>query len=884
MNEPTFEPWSQDVPVVAARLGVDPTRGLSGREALTRQQEFGPNELTKESRSSPMRLLLGQFTNTMVAVLVVAGVVTALTGEIADTLVIASIVVLDGAVGFVQEYRAQVALELLGSFDRDRVAVRRDGEVRNVSVLDVVRGDVVELAAGDLVPADLRLSETRNLRIAEAPLTGESEPVFKTAGAISTEATPVVADRHNMAFKGTTVASGRGVGLVVSIGAQTELGAIADLLAARREVPTPLQRRLAVLARVMAAGAAGICALVFLVGVIRGESVHVMFITSVSLAVAAIPEGLPAIITTSLALGARRMAQRHALIRKLVAVETLGSVQVICTDKTGTLTQNRMRVIRVWTPRGEYRVSGDGYAPDGEVVGAHGPDEDALLLRMATVATLCNDAVLHPPTRDRVEWELTGDPTEGALLAFAGKVGVDQGALRDVHSRIEELPFDAERRMMTTMHRDGVGFLVLSKGAWEAVGASLAQRGEQWLAARRVAEAWADEGLRVLALADRRLHDAPTHLEEGLHLVGLAAITDPPRPEVVAALRECRDAGIRVIMATGDHPSTAASVARWVGLEASPTTSLSGEELARLDDETLDARVRDVNVYARVTAKDKLRIVSAWQRRGCVVAMTGDGVNDAPALRQADVGIAMGVSGTDVSKGAADMVLEDDNFTTIVAAIEEGRRIYDNIRRVSRYLLSTNSGELWVMLLAPLMGLPVPLLAVQILWMNLITDGLPAIALGIEPMEPTAMRRAPRPRDESLLAGGLWQHVVWVGVFMAATVLTLEAVSRSLGLPWQTMVFATMALEQLAHSLAVRSERRSLFRMPARTNPWIYVSVVATFVAQMLVIYLRPLQQVFRTSALGVGELTVVVLVSSSVLLAVEVEKWFLRRSGAVRG
>ncbi|MBW4030852.1 MAG: cation-translocating P-type ATPase [Acidobacteria bacterium] len=869
---------------------MDWSRGLSGSDAGRRRAEFGANQLTTEPGVSAARLLAGQFLNAMVIVLIFAGIVTALTGELADTLVIGAIVLLNGTVGFVQEYRAQRALEVLRSFEGDRVTVRRDGAVLSIPSGDVVPGDVVELAAGDLVAADVRLCESKNLRLAEAALTGESEPVFKAADTVVAPSTPV-AERHNMVFKGTAVALGRGTGIVVATGPHTELGGIAELLVARSEVPTPLQRRLTVLARVMAVGATAICALVFVVGVLRGESPRDMFITSVSLAVAAIPEGLPAIITVSLALGARRMAERHALIRKLVAVETLGSVQVICTDKTGTLTENRMQVVRVWTPLGEYRVTGSGYSPEGEVLAVadvasphdlQDHHEDPFLDRLATVSALCNDATLHAPTGDHPNWSVTGDPTEGALIALTSKLGSDADRLRQSQPRVEELPFDADRRLMTTVHREGLGFAVETKGAVEAVGAVLATRDAVFDAALGVAEGWASEGLRVLAMAEHRVKEAPERLEVDLQLIGLVAITDPPRAEVTSALRECRDAGVRTVVITGDHPSTAVSVARWIGLEVTPDQVVTGEELAQLDDDALDRRVDQVMVYARVQPKDKLRIVASWQRRGAVVAMTGDGVNDAPALRQADIGIAMGVSGTDVSKEAADMVLEDDNFATIVAAIEEGRRIYDNIRRVSRYLLSTNIGELWVMLLAPVIGLPIPLLAVQILWMNLVTDGLPAIALGVEPLEPSAMGRAPRDRRESLFGDGLWQHVLWVGVFMAASVLTLEAVARSQGWPWQTMVFSTLALLQLAHALAVRSESRSLFRMPVRSNRWLYLSVAVTFVVQVLVIYLRPLQRLFHTSSLSVGQLTVVILVSSSILFAVELEK-LIRRRSAIR-
>jgi len=876
-------PWQLDTATVASQLAVTLDRGLSSSEAARRLDRLGPNQLAEAPRTSPARLFVGQFANAMVIVLLVAGVVTTLTGELTDTIVIAAIVVLNGVVGFIQEFRVQRALEALRRLEGNQIVVRRDGESRNVATTDVVLGDVVELSTGDLVPADIRLSETRTLRIAEAALTGESEPASKVPTSLPASSAPSIANRHNMAFKGTAVTFGRGVGVVVAVGNNTELGRIADLLAVRSEVSTPLERRLSALAKVMAVGAVVVCGLVFAIGLVRGEPLREMFITSVSLAVAAIPEGLPAVITVSLALGARRMAERRVLVRNLVAVETLGSVDVICTDKTGTLTQNRMQVVRTWTPIGEYQVAGSGYCPEGAITGPQDVGGDPFMRRLATAAALCNDATLRAPDQASDAWELTGDPTEGALMALANKCGVDATELRAALPRVEELPFDADRRRMTTLHRAGEQFLILTKGAFESVGSVLADHGDDFLAARDVFERWAGEGYRVLALADRLVDGPSGRLEEELQLVGLVAITDPPRVEVRAALGECRDAGIQTVMITGDHPATAAAIAGWIGLAVDGSQILSGEELTNLDDKALDARVRAVTIYARVSPVDKLRIVQAWQRQGAVVAMTGDGVNDAPALRQADIGIAMGVTGTDVSKEAADMVLADDNFATIVNAVEEGRRIYDNIRRVIRYLLSTNIGELWVMFLAPLIGLPIPLLAVQILWMNLVTDGLPAIALGLEPLEPAAMRLRPRPRGESLFAGGLWQHIVWVGLFMAATVLTLEAVARAAGWPWQTMVFTTLALQQLAHSLAVRSERRSFFHLSVRSNPWLYISVAVTLAVQVAVVYLGPLQRIFHTRSLSALQLATVLLMSTSVLFGVEFEKWLLRRRGERR-
>ena len=875
-------PWELELAALTLALQVDIGMGLTAAEASDRFERLGPNELVRKSGFSASMLFFRQFANAMVIILIAAGIVTALTGEIADTVVIGVIVVLNALVGFAQEFRAERALEALKELDAGVVTVRRGGQPQSVAAAEVVLGDVVELATGDLVPADLRLTETRSLRVAEAALTGESEPSPKDADYPLAAEGDSIAERHNMAFKGTAVTFGRATGVVVATGMQTELGQIAGLLEARSEVPTPLQARLTALARWMAIGAGVICLLVFVLGLARGEPARDMFLTSVSLAVAAIPEGLPAIITVALALGARRMADRNALVRKLVAVETLGSVSVICTDKTGTLTENQMLAERVWTPVGEYRCSGQGYAPEGAVVSEVESRPDPFLGRLAMAAVLCNDAHLRGPDHSGDPWQLVGDPTEGALLALGGKLGVEADTARRERPRIEELPFDADRRRMTTLHEGPMGFETATKGALEAV-LPLLSESEFRQEVRRVAESWASDGLRVLAVADRSSPQAPVHIEQDLRLVGLVGIADPPRPEAANAVAACGAAGMKPVVITGDHPATVAAVARRIGIGGPTMEIMTGDQLAAMDDVTLRQRVADIDIYARASPSDKLRIVAAWQAQDAVVAMTGDGVNDAPALRRADIGVAMGLTGTDVSKEAADMVLTDDNFATIVRAVEEGRRIYDNIRRVVRYLLSTNSGELWAMLVAPLIGLPIPLVAVQILWMNLVTDGLPALALGFEPVEPDAMRRPPRPRAESLLSGGLWQHVLWVGLLMAAVVLSMEAIARSQHWPWQTMVFTTLALLQLGHSLAVRSEYRSTFRQSVRTNPWLFIGVALTLFAQLLIVYLPPFHSVFHTVALNAVELTYVLLASTLVFFAVELEKWILRHQGADR-
>jgi len=878
--------WTLAVDDVAAALRTDPARGLGGTEAAGRRERVGPNELAGQGSTPAWRLAIGQLANTMTAVLATAAIVTAVIGDVRDTVVILAIVVLNVAIGFAQEYRAERALTALQALTRPAARVVRDGEVQAVPAAELVPGDLLLLGQGELVAADVRLTQARALRVDEAALTGESVPVDKTTQPLPGVDASLVAERRNMGFRGTAVTGGRGAGLVVATGMATELGRLAELLQSARPGPTPLQRRLAALGRWLAAAALLVCAVVFTAGVLRGQPVELMFLTAVSLAVAAIPEGLPAVVTVALALGARRMARRRALVRKLPAVETLGSVTVICSDKTGTLTGNRMLVERVWTPAGRYRVTGAGYAPAGAVEGDGDPEADAWLTRLLAVAAACNDATLRPPGEPDGEWGVTGDPTEAGLLGLAGKRGVTREAVERERPRVAELAFDADRRRMATFHREPDGIWVAAKGALEALAPRL-QPADAALAreAAAVAAEWTAGGRRVLALADRRLPALPEPLEAGeadLRLVGLVGIADPPRPESAEAVAACRSAGITPVMITGDDARTAAAVARRVGLLEGDAGALTGVELARMDDADLAARVRTTAVFARTSPEQKLRIIAAWKRRGAVVAMTGDGVNDAPALRRADIGVAMGVTGTDVSKEAADMVLADDNFATIVAAVAEGRRIYDNIRRFVRYLLTTNSGEIWVMFLASLLGLPVPLLPVQILWVNLATDGLPAIALGLEPAERGTMRRPPRPPDESIFARGLWQHALWVGLVMAAVCLGLLVVARDAGWPWQTMVFTTLALLQLGSALADRSERDSFFTLGAATNPLLLGAVLVTLAVQLAIVYVPALQGVFRTRPLGPGQLAVVLAAATAAFWAIEADK-LVRRVRARR-
>ncbi len=906
-----------------ARLDSNAAMGLADAEAADRLARNGPNELVERGRKGPWRIFFAQFTSTMVVVLIVAGVVSALLGDFKDAAAILAIVILNAVLGFRQEYKAEQAMAALKRLAVPRVRVRRGGRLTEISSRDLVAGDVVLLEAGTMVPADCRLLESASLKAQESSLTGESQPVDKRAAAVLAEGA-ALGDRVNMAYMGTAVTNGRGAAVVTATGMATELGHIAAMIQGIDETQTPLQKRLHGLGKVLVVLALALVAIIFAMGLWREGTgkIRELFLLAVSMAVAAVPEGLPAVVTIALALGAQRMLKRRALIRKLPAVETLGSVTVICSDKTGTLTENRMTVTSV-EAGGMCREIGRS-PKDATQPGADNP---ALVLCL-TASAACNDATVSvgPAGGSDPQAQTSfGDPTEVALVVAAARFGLEKSAIDALLPRRAEVPFDSDRKRMTTIHKlpstellNGSGGLLAALTAWReslgsathvafvkgAVDGMLGASRQELSAAgtsmplgdgrrRAILDAnnrLAARGTRVLGVAYRVLSDLSADpgpdVERELVFVGLLGMIDPPRQEAAEAVRVCREAGIRPIMITGDHPLTAASIARELGIAGDGARVVTGAELAARPVDEIEKTAAEVSVYARVSPEHKLKIVQALQNRGQVVAMTGDGVNDAPALKKADIGVAMGITGTDVSKEASDMVLTDDNFATIVAAVEEGRAIYSNVRKFIKYLLATNAGEILVMLCAPLLRLPLPLLPLQILWINLVTDGLPALALGVEPAEKDAMKRPPYPPSESIFARGMGVHILWVSVLMATVTLGVGWWAYHAELPgwhWQTMVFMTLTLSQLGHVMAIRSSRQSLFRMGLFSNPLMVGAVGVTFLLQLAITYAPFVQRIFGTQPLSSGALAVSLVGSAVVFTAVEMEKLIRRRTETTR-
>jgi len=833
-------------------------QGLTSDKAEEKLLQVGPNELQEVKKKSIAGMLLAQFKDVMILILLTAAIISGIIGDLTDTIVILVIVLLNAIIGFFQEYRAEKAMLALKQMAVTQSKVIRDGNIAWLPATELVPGDMILLEAGSSVPADVRITESVNLKIEEAALTGESQAIEKISHPLETDDL-TLGDKKNMAFKGTFVTYGRGAAVVIATGMHTELGRIAKMLQ-EEETLTPLQQRMASFGKKLSVLVLFLCIVFFVAGWLRGEDVVKMVMTSISLAVAAIPEALPAVITISLALAAKRMIRFNSLIRKLPAVETLGSVTYICTDKTGTLTRNKMHVEDVYLNNKLYDRNA---LPPIE-------EEDTFYLLLHAFA-LNNDAVSG---EDKI---LKGDSTEIALM----EVARDYHIRPDCWPRLAEIAFDADRKMMTTFHRYKNIIISFTKGAPDI----LLQRclNIDLQAMQNQVDEMASKGHRVIGFACRYWETIPetpdTELHENdLQFLGLTGIIDPPRDEVYDAVKQCKTAGIVPVMITGDHPLTASTIAARIGiLNNEKDLVITGQKLAGLDHDSFLEKVERIKVYARVSPEQKLQIVKMLQQKGHYVAMTGDGVNDAPSLKRANIGIAMGITGTDVSKESAHMILLDDNFSTIVKAVREGRRIYDNILKFIKYLMTTNSGELWTLLLGPLIGLPVALLPIHILWINLVSDGLPAISLSFEKAEKNIMNRPPRPPQQSVFSNGRGLHMIWVGMLMAGIALSAQSWAISNDLHWQTIVFNVLCLSQMGHVLAIRSEKRSLLSIGLLSNKPLIGAVMIAMLLQIVVTYTPFLQPIFQTEALTLNEFILVGAASSLVFLAVEIEKAIFR-------
>ncbi len=909
---------AQDASEVIQSLRTSSVNGLTSEDSAQRLAECGPNELTEPPSPSLWSMILEQFRNFIIIILLVAAVVSAFLGDYIEAAAIMAIVVLNAVLSVIQERRAEEALAALRRLAAPEAHVIRDGLRQRIPARELVPGDVVLLEAGNYVPADLRLAETINLRIEEAALTGESVPVQKDARVVLTQDVSL-GDRRNTAFSGTLITYGRGRGIVVSTGMHTQIGMIAAMLQSVHEEPTPLQRRLDQLGKVLGWAALAICGVVFIVGWMRGILPLEMFLVAVSLAVAAVPEGLPAVVTITLALGMREMIQRHALIRKLASVETLGSTTVICSDKTGTLTQNQMTVTHLWVDGVDFEVTGGGYETVGDFR-INGDVADLKAYPASTtalwVAALANDATFESSTDGNggEKRRVVGDPTEAALIVAAAKAGADREALERAYPRVREIPFDSSRKRMTTMHRieipradDASPFydgslreqeVVMIKGAPDVI-LDLCSRYQRMddtsdtltdevkARIRTANDSMARQALRVLAVAYRIAQDgdhgdALELVERDMTFVGLLGMIDPPRRQVGPAIQTARHAGIKTVMITGDYPDTAQAIAEQIGLLDSSKQVVTGKQLDLMDDERLQDEVMRTGVFARVSPQHKVRIVDALKHNQQIVAMTGDGVNDAPALKRADIGVAMGITGTDVAKETADMVLTDDNYASIVAAVEQGRVIYANIRKFVFYLLSCNLAEIAVIFIAILVGLPSPLTAIQLLWLNLITDGAPALALGLEKGDPDTMERPPRPAGESIINREMRlriaiQTVAIATVTMIAYLLGWNLPNASKALAG-TMAFVTLSFSELLRAFTARSEHYPLFKIGLFSNRWMFLAVASSLALLLLVIYTPFLQPAFNTVPLTMLQWEMILPLLIMPAVVAEISKWLIDR------
>ncbi|WP_284037535.1 calcium-translocating P-type ATPase, SERCA-type [Neobacillus sp. 114] len=870
-----------EIKQVERALETDFSSGLSAEEVKKRVKQFGLNELEEGEKQSALLLFFSQFKDFMVLVLLAATLISGLLGEYIDAIAIIAIVIINGFLGFFQERRAEKSLQALKELSAPQVSVLRDGKWMKIPSKEIVVGDILKFTSGDRIGADVRLIESKSLEIEESALTGESVPVSKITEKLTNE-NPGIGDMENTAFMGTMVTRGNGVGVVIAIGMKTAMGQIAGLMQTAESQETPLQRRLEQLGKILITVALLLTFLVVAVGVIQGHDIYTMFLAGVSLAVAAIPEGLPAIVTVALSLGVQKMIKQKAIVRKLPAVETLGCASVICSDKTGTMTQNKMTVTHLWSGGQTWTVDGGGYQPKGDFYRnekkVHPKDEKALQ-QMLIFGMLCNHSEINLKGEDYI---LDGDPTEGALLVSAMKAGFNRPKLLEEFTIMNEFPFDSSRKMMSIHVKDKQGrHFIITKGApdvilgisesilWDGRTQYLNKETNQKV--QSAIDNLASQALRTIAIAFKPI-PANTYIfsekeaESKLTFIGVQGMIDPPRPEVKLAVKECKEAGIKTVMITGDHAITAKAIAAQLGILTSKSKVLDGKQLSEMSVEDLENVVEDVSVFARVSPEHKLKIVKALQNRGHIVAMTGDGVNDAPAIKAADIGVAMGITGTDVAKEASALVLLDDNFATIKAAIKEGRNIYENIRKFVRYLLASNVGEILVMLFAMLLGLPLPLVPIQILWVNLVTDGLPAMALGLDRPEENVMKRGPRSPNEGVFSRGLGWKVVSRGFLIGLVTLFAFMIvyhNDPSQLQYaQTVAFATLVMAQLIHVFDCRSEKSVLSRNPFG-NQYLVWAVISSLLMVLVVIYYPPLQPIFHTLPIAAKDWLLIIGLSS---------------------
>ncbi|MCF6155640.1 MAG: cation-translocating P-type ATPase [Candidatus Brocadia sp.] len=904
---------------IIENLGTNTDSGLSHVEAENRLIKYGYNQLEEKEGVSPLILFLGQFNDFIVWILIVAAIVSGFLGEWIDALAIVAIVIINAIIGFIQEYRAEKSLDALQKMTTPFSRVLRNSEVHSIPSRNIVPGDIVLLEAGDCVPADGRLYSSFGLKTQEASLTGESTPVSKSTEPLQNPLLPI-GDRENMVFMGTSVTSGKGICVVISTGMHTELGKIAGLIQESGKEETPLQRKLEVFGKKLVYLCLGIVAIVFLLELWRKDPLLEAFLMSVSLAVAAIPEGLPAIVTIALALGVQRMVKRHVLIRKLPAVETLGCTTVICSDKTGTLTQNEMTVRKIFVNGKTIDISGTGYAPEGNFTFNNTPLSE-IDKRMVTfvlgIGVLCNNAHLK---RDNTTWKILGDPTEGAILSAAAKAGIWKEGLQKKFPLASEIPFDSDRKKMSTIRKTPYSVqLVCEKGAADvivkdctriSIGGELRDLTEDDI---RVIvnenNKMADAALRVIGIAFKpvdieTINPDPDSLERDLIFAGLLAMIDPPRPEVKDAVATCHKAGIKTVMITGDHKNTARAIGEELGFLRNDRKAIDGMELDTLPDEILEKEVSKIAVYARVSAEHKLRIVKAWKKQGEVVAMTGDGVNDAPAVKEASIGVSMGITGTDVTKEASDMIITDDNFASIEAAVEEGRGIYDNIKKSIHYLLSCNAGEIFTMLFASIFNLPLPLFPIQILWINIATDGLPALALGVDAVDPDIMKRPARRSTEQIIDRNLGSLIVFQGFLIALSTLLAylyvlyytssvkpgylhywflnKLIPCCFGGPLsgdleraRTVAFSVMVISQLFHSFNCRNAHRSLFMIGVFTNKKLLLATGFSLAMQVAIVYIPYSENIFKVIPLELKDWIAIFGFSTLVFIIMEIIKCF---------